>query len=174
MMARNTQRSAGRWLAGLVLSLVLAAPVAATDDFEREPIHYSQARPDNVVSRLQQRIDAGLAKPVFDPSMGYARWLLKELDVPLSSQMLVFSKTSMQRNRISPKTPRALYFNDDVYVGYCQNGHVMEVSAVDPQLGAVFYTLDQDPDEKPHFVRQTDACLLCHGSSQTRGIPGHL
>jgi hypothetical protein len=106
--------------------------------------------------------------------LGYARWLLGELQVPESSQVLVFSKTSLQRNRIAPRTPRALYFSDDLYVGYCQFGHVMEVSAVDPKLGTVFYTLDQDPVDKPKFVRQSDACLLCHASSQTRGIPGHL
>jgi hypothetical protein len=88
--------------------------------------------------------------------------------------MLVFSKTSLQRNRIAPRTPRALYFGDDVYVGYCQRGKVLEVTAVDPQLGAVFYSLDQEPDAKPVFRRQGDSCLICHASSQNQGIPGHL
>src|SRR6185369_12949183 len=96
------------------------------------------------------------------------------LKVPRSSQTLVFSKTSLQRSRIGPKTPRAVYFADDVYVGYCQHGPVMEVSAVDPQLGTVFYTLEQDAADRPKFVRQGDSCLLCHASSQTRGMPGHL
>ena len=161
-------------LVGPVLSLALASPLAASDEFEREPINYSNAKPDNRVSRLQERIDAGLVKPVFEKETGYARWLLGELQVPLSSQVLVFSKTSLQRNRIAPKTPRALYFSDDMYVGYCQFGHVMEVSAVDPNLGTVFYTLEQEAEDKPKFVRQADTCLLCHASSQTRGIPGHL
>jgi hypothetical protein len=88
--------------------------------------------------------------------------------------MLVFSKTSLQRHRIGPKTPRALYFNDDVYVGFCWRGDVLEVSAADPKLGTVFYTLEQEPAARPRFVRQTDNCLTCHGSSLTRGYPGHL
>src|SRR6516225_3363657 len=156
-------------LVGPVLSLALASPLAASDEFEREPINYSNAKPDNRVSRLQERIDAGLAKPAFEKETGYARWLLGELQVPLSSQVLVFSKTSLQRHRIGPKTPRALYFSDDVYVGYCQFGNVMEVSAADPKLGTVFYTLDQDAEAKPKLVRQMDSCLQCHASSQTRG-----
>jgi hypothetical protein len=174
MRRHRASRSEGAWVAGLVLSLALAATALGSDDFEREPISYSKARPDNRISRLQERIDAGLATPLFEKHLGYARWLLGELQVPESSQVLVFSKTSMQRNRIAPKTPRALYFSDDLYLGYCQFGHVMEVSAVDPKLGTVFYTLDQDPVDKPKFVRQSDACLICHASSQTRGIPGHL
>jgi hypothetical protein len=100
--------------------------------------------------------------------------LLKELNVPVSSQVLVFSKTSLQRERICPKTPRAIYFNDDVYVGFCLHGDVMELSAVDPQLGTVFYTLDQTQPEKPTFTRHTDTCLICHSSSISRGMPGHV
>jgi hypothetical protein len=67
-----------------------------------------------------------------------------------------------------------LYFTDDVYIGFCQEGEVLEISAVDPQLGAVFYTLDQDATLAPRFRRQTDNCLICHGSSQTKEIPGHV
>ena len=88
--------------------------------------------------------------------------------------MLVFSKTSLQRHRIAPRTPRAIYFSDDVYVGCCQDGDVLEISAVDPQLGTVFYTLDQTAAERPIVQRQTDNCLICHGSSQTKEIPGHV
>ena len=100
--------------------------------------------------------------------------LLSELDVPISSQTLVFSKTSLQRQRISPRSPRAIYFNDEVYVGYCQQGEVLEISVADPALGTVFYTLNQEVLETPKLFRQTDNCLQCHASSNTRGIPGHL
>ena len=100
--------------------------------------------------------------------------MLRELQVPVSSQMLVYSKTSLQRNRITPRTPRALYFSDDAYVGYCNSGDVLEFSAIDPQLGTVFYTLEQDADKKPRFTRQTDRCTLCHASSQTQGVVGHV
>lgn len=162
-----------RLLAALIL-FAAATSAVASDEFERAPIRYSQAAPDNCITRLQECIDTGKAKAAFHTELGYLPWVLEQLHVSRSSQMLVFSKTSLQRSRISPKTPRAIYFNDDLYVGYCQRGAVMEITAVDPQLGAVFYTLDQDEVARPKFVRQTDHCLLCHGSSQTRGIPGHL
>lgn len=154
--------------------LVLMALPAWAADFEREPISYSKATPQNAITRLQQRIDAGEVTLDYDSRFGYARSLLKALNVPESSQMLVFSKTSLQRERIRPSTPRAIYFSDDMYIGYCQRGAVMEISAVDPQLGTVFYTLDQEPQTKPRFVRQTDTCLICHGSSQTMHVPGHV
>jgi hypothetical protein len=163
--------------AGVVLALLLSGFVtsaARADEFDKEPINYGTATPRNVVSRLQERLDAGKVKLAYDEDVGYLRSVLRELRVPVSSQMLVFSKTSLQRERIAPYSPRALYFNDDVFVGYCQNGQVMEVSAADPRLGAVFYTLDQDGDRKPRFRRQTDNCLLCHGSTHTHGVPGHV
>jgi hypothetical protein len=156
---------------GLLCSL--AGQVAA-QEFEQAPIRYSQSQPDNRVSRLSDRLKSGETKLGYDEQFGYLRSLVTALDVPVSSQMLVFSKTSFQRNRIGPRTPRALYFNDDVYVGYCQQGDVLEISAVDPQLGAVFYTLEQSAALTPHFRRQTDNCLICHASSQTKEIPGHV
>jgi hypothetical protein len=161
-----------RW--ALVLVLVHSLAVRAADDFEREPIRYSASTPDNVVSRLQSRLTSGKAKLTYDEKTGYLGSLLRELGVPVSSQMLVYSKTSLQRNRISPRTPRALYFGDDAYVGYCSGGEVLELSAVDPTLGAVFYTLEQDATKKPRLERQIDRCTLCHASSQTQGVVGHV
>jgi hypothetical protein len=158
----------------LALAGLVQAPAARADDIDREPINYSSAPADNAVTRLQQRLDAGTAKLTYDRRQGYLRSLLRELGVPESSQLLVFSKTSLQRQRIAPDRPRAVYFSDDVYVGYCRHGQVMEVSAADPKLGAVFYTLDQAPADRPRLVRQGDTCLQCHGSSQNRGFPGHL
>ena len=157
-----------------VLALALACGGASGQDFEREPINYATATPDNRVSQLQARLDDGTAQLKYDDRVGYLKAVLDGLQVPVSSQTLVFSKTSLQRHKIAPRTPRALYFSDDMYVGFCQNGDVVELSAVDPQLGAVFYTLDQEPAEKPRFTRQVDNCLLCHGSSHTRGVPGHF
>ncbi len=148
--------------------------VVLAQDFEHAPINYATATPDNPVSQLQGRLDDGTAQLKCDDRVGYLKAVLDGLQVPVSSQTLVFSKTSLQRHRIAPRTPRAIYFSDEMYVGFCQNGDVVELSAVDPQLGAVFYTLDQDPSEKPRFTRQVDNCLLCHGSSHTRGVPGHF
>ena len=144
------------------------------DDFDREPILYRDTAPTNPISKLQNDLKSGEKVLDYNDTRGYLASLLKALDVPQDSQTLVFSKTSLQRERISADSPRALYFNDDVYIGYCQNGEVLEISVADPKLGTVFYTLDQERAEKPAFTRQTDACLLCHGGSQTQSVPGHL
>ena len=117
-------------IALLVGTLGLAS--ASGQDIERDPINYSEAKASNVVTRLQKRLDAGEAKLEYEPEHGYLRPLLRALDVPESSQVLVFSKTSLQRDRITPKTPRAIYFNDDVMVGFCLRGDVVEISECRP------------------------------------------
>ncbi len=157
----------------LTLLGLLVAASARGDDFDRPPINYSSTDPTDAIARLQKRLDAGEVKLKFEDEHGYLPAVLKALDVPASSQMLVFSKTSMQRDRISPRTPRALYFNDDVYVGFCRLGSVLEIVATDPQLGPVFYTLDQEPAAKPAFQRQTENCLICH-TARSQGTPAHL
>src|SRR5262245_4686121 len=160
-----------RLLCGLTL-VSAAVQVARGQEFEQEPIRYSRSQPGNRVSRLLDQIVAGEKSLPHEEGLGYLRALLRELEVPVSSQTLVYSKTSLQRQRISPRMPRALYFSDDVYVGFCQGGEVLEVSAVDPQLGTVFYTLEQEIAVRPQIQRQTDNCLICHGSSMTRDTPG--
>jgi hypothetical protein len=159
---------------GVALFVVWSTTALRAGDIDQAPIRYSEAPGENAVTRLQRRIDAGELQLPYEEKGGYLRAVLGALNVPVSSQMLVFSKTSLQRDRIGPRTPRAIYFSDDTYVGFCQHGKVMEVTAVDPKLGAVFYSLDQKPSGKPRFVRQNDACLTCHGSSQNQGFPGHL
>lgn len=162
------------WLLPLIAVVLQWASACADDEFENEPISYSNSTPDNCISRLQQELDSGTRSLDYDSKRGYLATVLDALNVPTESQMLVFSKTSLQQQRITPRTPRALYFNDDVYIGYCHNGDVLEVSAVDSQLGTVFYTLSQEEVEKPQFDRHVDNCLVCHSSSRTRGVPGHL
>jgi len=160
----------------LLMSAIALAPpsLVRADEYDSAPINYSQAQPNNPVSELQERLNSGTAKLDYEEHFSYLRSVLKELNVPQSSQMLVFSKTSLQARRIFPQRPRAIYFNDEIYVGFCQGGDVIEVSVADPQLGAVFYTVDQQQSDKPAFRRQTDNCLMCHGSSATQNIPGHL
>ncbi|MCP4784803.1 MAG: hypothetical protein GY878_14710 [Fuerstiella sp.] len=143
-------------------------------DFERPPIDYHNAPAHDPIIRLQQQMDAGDVALEFDETHGYLPSLLKTLDVPVSSQVLVFSKTSLQIRHINPQQPRAIYFNDDVYIGNTRFGEVFEVSAVDPQLGGVFYTLNQSQTDKPRFVRDKGQCLTCHASSRTADVPGHL
>ena len=165
-----------RLILRLLAVATILSPVSAFAQFdiEHEPINYLKSPLTDPISQLQKRINADEVALTFDDKSGYLASVLKTLNVSETSQMLVFSKTSFQRNRIHPRTPRAIYFNDDVYIGWCQNGDVVEVSAVDPQLGGVFYSLDQEEVNRPKFTRHTDTCTLCHASSVTQGVPGHL
>jgi hypothetical protein len=157
-----------------VLFVAAGTPARAQLDFERPPIDYHQQPTQDPVAKLQSALDAGEATLEYDPEHGYLPSLLRLLEVPQSSQMLVFSKTSFQLRKITPQRPRAIYFNDNVYLGWVQHGDVIEVSAVDPQQGGIYYTLSQEPAETPKFVRDRGQCLTCHASSRTQGVPGHL
>jgi hypothetical protein len=140
---------------------------------DEDVIDYAKTEPDSAISRLQKKIDSGAAKLSWDEKFGYLPSLLTALEVPASSQMLVFSKTSLQRERISPDNPRAIYFNDDVYIGWIPGAPLIELSVADPKMGGVFYTIEQKKFERPEFKR-TDQCLECHASTKSMGVPGHL
>ena len=126
------------------------------------------------VEELDLRLARGETTLGFHPQWGYLPSLLDELDVPRSSQLLVFSKTSAQFRLISARTPRAIYFNDEIYVGWVPGGRFLEVSTAVPGGTAAFYTLAQEPAERPRLVRDNGACLQCHESRRTLGVPGHL
>mgnify|MGYP003381447412 CR=1 FL=1 len=158
----------------LLMNSTSAVAFQAVDEFEKEPILYSTSTPGNRVEELKAAIESGQRTLQKTPEFGYLPDLLKALEVPVESQTLVFSKTSLQMRRISPRTPRAIYFNDDVYVGFCQSGDVLEISAVDPKLGTVFYAIDQHSPDQPIIQRQTESCLVCHSSSRMEGVPGHI
>lgn len=126
------------------------------------------------VSRLNQRLEAGQATLEFDAKWGYLQSLLGELDIPLSSQLLVFSKTSAQFRWINPRNPRAIYFNDDTYVGWVPGAPLLEISTAVSGGTAAFYTLRQRRSTSPRLVRDHGSCLQCHESRRTLGVPGHL
>ncbi len=160
-----------------LLFLCLLAPatlVTAQTKYENAPISYSESEPTDKVFQLSKALADGSKELVWDQQHGYLKSLLNNLEIPESSQGLVFSKTSLQVSRIDPAHPRAIYFNDDVYVGWVQNGGVIEISAADPKLGGTFYSIKQDQAAKQKIVRETSRCLQCHGSSHTRGRPGHI
>ncbi|PYI86839.1 MAG: hypothetical protein DME26_08180, partial [Verrucomicrobia bacterium] len=127
-------------LAATVPSVALRAAGDLSDCHVRDQASDTLASP---VSALQSKLASGEANLQFEPAHGYLVSLLRLLHVPVSSQGLVFSKTSFQRQLINPQTPRALYFNDNVYVGWVPKGEVIEVSEVHPKKGAMFYTLSQ-------------------------------
>jgi hypothetical protein len=116
------------------------------------------------VSNLGRRIESGDVKLDYAiDGWGYLQSLLKHLDINVDSQILVFSKTSFQLTKISPETPRALFFNDSVAVGSVQDGKVFELISSDPVQGLIYYTLDTQKTEKPRFERRFSECLNCHG-----------
>lgn len=135
-------------------------------------IQYDKAPPNDPVARLIKKIDAGQVKLDYAANgWGYLPSLLKALDVPVDSQVLVFSKGSIQAEHINPRTPRALYFNDNVAVGYVQNGDALELTALDPVRGIYLYTLDTPKAAKIEFGRRED-CLRCHDGPPTLAVPG--
>ena len=161
-------------IAAMAICAIASSVSHGIDQYEQPPIEYSDSTPDNRVAVLQAGINEHTVSLTYEERFGYLRDLLKHLEINDATQMLVFSKTSMQRDRISPRTPRAIYFNDDTYVGYCHGGEVIEIAVADPQLGSVFYTLDHQGDAPPQITRQTHRCLQCHGAAQTDDIPGFL
>jgi hypothetical protein len=128
------------------------------------------------VTQLVRSIEEKKVEVRFDEQHGYLPWLLEALGIPIESQMLVFSKTSVQALRIEPRRPRTLYFNDSVIVGSVPGGAI-ELAAQDPQRGMIFYLLDQAPilyraflaQPKPVFpIMQRNDCATCH-LSKTSG-----
>lgn len=150
-----------------------ASPAVGGVNYEEEPINYSQTTPNNVVSQLQKRLDAGETQLRFEPGSGYLRSLLEQFELPLSSQVLVFGKTSLQDDKISPQTPRAIYFNENLHLGFVQEG-LIEIAVTDPQLGMAFYTMRQEDSGPPAFRQEANSCLNCHGSGRTKNVPGVL
>lgn len=137
------------------------------------PVSYSSKQPDDVVARLQTRLNQGEIKFELLGTSGYLKDLLAAFNISETSQLLVFSKSSAQARLITPQTPRAIYFNDQVYVGWVPGSTHFEISAVDPLLGATFYQFSQQSNSEPKFVRES-SCLLCHVSRSTLRVPGHL
>jgi hypothetical protein len=152
-----------------VLSLAAVCALASGQiQLDHDAIAYAKTPVTDAISRLR---GAGLK---WDEKFGYLPAVLRALDVPVESQIVVFSKTSFQAARIDPKNPRAIYFNDEVSVGYVPGGDVLEIAAHDPKQGMIFYSLDQDATRPAAFVRRDDACLQCHHNGATQDVPGLL
>ena len=148
-------------LAALTGAVASSARAQQVEPFEEPPISYSATQAHDRATAINaaflKKADAIRSLP----AKKRLQWLLDELDIPVESQLLVFSKTSLQRDLINPETPRVLYFSDEAYVGWSVTGS-FEVAIFDAKLGATFYLLDQHATkEEPLFERSGD-CLLCH------------
>src|SRR5881409_3794947 len=134
-------------------------------------IGYLSENLQDPVALLNRRLLDGSAELKFDKTFGYLPALLDALSVPRESQIMVFSKTSLQSMLIGPITPRAILFNDAVAVAFVRASPMLEVAAQDPRLGTIFYTLDQSLQTRPVLTRES-VCLGCHNTPESVGVPG--
>jgi len=175
-----------RALAGVGLCLYVLGGVWARTDAQgagafrgssNDPaIKYSTAMLNNVVVEVNKKLQDGTVRLTFEGRGGYLRSALEALQIPADSQLLVFSRASLQGKRINEENPRSLYFNDRVALGWVRDGDVIEVAAHDQSAGVVFYTLDQhaDPSSGPLQFTRAFECLGCHMAGDTLGVPGLL
>jgi hypothetical protein len=164
-------------VAVVCLLLVALAGAQRRDAFvatrDHAAIQYTTGATSDAVTQLNRALRTGQRVLEFDTRTGYLVSVLRALQVPEESQMLVFSPTSLQADRISYHNPRAVYFGDTVSVGWVRGGDILEVAALDPTQGVIFYSIAQQPSASPQF-RRTDSCLACHLSWDTAGVPGLL
>src|SRR5262245_1891536 len=163
------------WFAAVAARLGAGGQLPDTffDEMSAPAVAYTAQQPHDVIAQLNEKLAAGSTTLTYEPGSGYLRSVLSALDVPLESQLAVFSKTSVQARIISPVNPRTLFFNDRVVVGWPRGGFI-EAAALDPTLGVVFYNLNQQASASPRFVRG-NGCLSCHVSVEaTLGVPGML
>src|SRR6478672_6297095 len=100
-------------LAGIFAAGCDSSRAQGQPDYELPPVSYSDTTPRDAIAIVQKRIASG--ELVFAGSdQRILQTLLDALGVSAESQILVFSKTSLQRGRIRPERPRALYFSDAV------------------------------------------------------------
>jgi hypothetical protein len=136
-------------------------------------IQYNTRTPHDAISYLNERIQRGQVHLQYETPQGYLRSALEALDVPVESQLVVFSKTSFQSEHISPANPRSIFFNDSVVVGYVRGAPLLELAADEPRQGMMFYSMGQNPAGPPHANRDPN-CLPCHVSGESMGVPGTL
>ena len=164
--------AAAALLAAAAVATVHGQPANAFRASRDHPaIAYSTGPVDNAVVDLNRRVRNGEAQLAFDDRSGYLRSVLDLLEIPVESQVTVFSPTSNQANLINSTNPRAVYFRDDVAVAWVRGGGKLEAAVQDLRQGTIFYALDQAPDGTPQFVRD-DQCLACHLTWETLGVPG--
>lgn len=153
-----------------VLTATLGAEELPRIPFADPPHDYWKREAKDEVSLLLKRLRAGEAQLDTSSEKAYLLSVLKELKVSPSSQILVFSGTSLQSGLIRPTNPRALYFNEEVYVGFVPGGR-LELVAVDGEMGPVFQIFGRGAGSIPE-VERTDRCMNCHAGNPMYRLPG--
>lgn len=161
-------------LVGLSASIRAQRAGAFRGSTEDPAIRYSSAPLNNAVVDANQKIQNGSLRLSFEGTSGFLRSALDALQIPVESQLLVFSRASLQGKLVNERNPRALFFNERVALGWVRGGEIIEVAAHDETAGVVFYTLDQrNPSDSQQFKRAFE-CLGCHLAGDTLGVPGFL
>ncbi|MBP7776248.1 MAG: hypothetical protein KA371_03910 [Acidobacteria bacterium] len=182
----STSTRSARVLPAVVALAVAGGAVAAPAGVQRDSkgrwmgvldehpaIAYGTRPTDDPIATLNRKLETGNVTLTFEPGSGYLRSVLGALDVPVASQMLVLSRSGVQRTVTNPANPRALFYNEQVAVGFIRRAPFLEFIAHDAVQGAVFYTLDQRPADRPAFSRQS-GCISCHVASATLEVPGFM
>jgi len=164
-------------LYGGLLAAALAASLSGLEaavpelEFDQPPHNYWKHPLRDPVTRLKADIESGRVELDRTSEKAFLLSLLKVLGIAPSSQLLVFSTTSLQLRLISPSNPRALYFNEEVYVGFIPGGR-LEVVSIDPELGGIFYIFDIPRGSERIRFERSDRCMNCHAGEDTGDIPG--
>jgi hypothetical protein len=140
----------------VLLAAAAQSPYRATLPPDNSAIHYDTAPTADPAAKLD------CSTPLDLPA------LLHALHIDSSSQALVFAKDSFQASRISPRNPRAIYFTDDVAVGWVRGSQDLEIASTDPRLGPIFYKYSTNTGR----LTRDNICLHCHQGAATLGVPG--
>ncbi len=166
-----------RFLSILLFLTISTAQAAETKeprviDFRSPPHSYLDAKPKDRFAELQAKAQKGEVKIDTTNDKAFLTSLLEALNIPISSQIMVFSASSLQSEIINPRNPRALYFNEDTYLGWVPGG-LIEIIAADPEMGPMFYVFDRlRPGGPVPNVTRSTKCMNCHAGNATRRLPG--
>ena len=159
-------------LLAINVAIALAQRPGAFDQSLNHPaIQYRTADTHTVVDALNQKLADKSAALAFAPQTGYLKSVLDLLGIPVESQVLVYSQTSLQARHIRMDNPRAIYFNDVASVAYIRGAGLLEIVAQDAAMGSIFYTVRQEPVATATFGRDQQ-CLSCHVSWDTLAVAG--
>ena len=143
------------------------------NEYGKSPHNYWGSKLEDPMSELLKRVRKGEINLDEKSGITLVRRLLEELKISETSQILVFSRTSLQRGAVSPTNPRAIYFNDEVYLGWMPNGRI-EIASSDPEKGFIFFFQRELSDRKAPLFSRDRVCIQCHAGSATNFLPGPL
>jgi len=155
------------------VSTMCLLPAQSFNEYGQSPHNYWGSELGDPMSELLKRVSKGKITLDEKPGIALVRRLLEELQISESSQILVFSRTSLQRGVVSPTNPRAIYFNDEVYLGWMPNGRI-EIASSDPKKGFIFFFQRELSDQKAPLFSRDRVCIECHAGSATNFLPGPL